>query len=540
MRTKTPTCMPHKTAIGTSRLKLDKLRLSSIIKTPTHVDIYWGDARRHEVYRFRRLGQPICYGERHLEQPVRAIHCLEQIKDKMASVLKGEGYALPGDGIDDPRIDEVFDADLPEIQPHDGENTGQAMPHGLLQAGEESSRSRASKKRLSNGDLKDSMSSKLKTTSKKVRNGPGLPCPFRKHNPHHFNIRQYEGCALRSYVDMASLKKHLLSVHHKPKQPCSTCERCQQTFEDQHSTIEHMQQCPAPPRPANMAEIAGPVGEFDDDVKARLKSRDGKNKINDWNSLWRLLFPGTTTIPDPNFEPVIEYHDISATAKEENTMNTEVRDHLQRQLQMLFEKTKSNLSGYRRQNDMSYHIPVSTDSSGESSMFSPEGFVHVRPEPLQTIEPLGDVLAVEEVPAHCTFIGGSMRFLNSSQVSQRSHSQVLGSTPLFPDLGQLDNLPQSTHPIHNSFVTSMVSRQAQTTNYLMGLATRGQVPSVSTDGLFMDIGSVNAPPTYMPRMDNTGIRNSATWPSADTDFNNGQDMSWNNGTLSYENAGRRA
>ncbi|ETS75721.1 hypothetical protein PFICI_12665 [Pestalotiopsis fici W106-1] len=136
-----------------------------------------------------------------LERPIRVLHCLEQVKGQMAAVVEEEGHVLAEDRTEYPETDDMLDVDAADDQPYSGGNPSQFAPHRHSQGGEASGQSGTNKKRLNNGDLKSSIPSGLKATTrypkKKRRTGLNLSCPYRKRDPCRFNAQQYERCALR-------------------------------------------------------------------------------------------------------------------------------------------------------------------------------------------------------------------------------------------------------------------------------------------------------------------------------------------------------
>jgi hypothetical protein len=88
-------------------------------------------------------------------------------------------------------------------------------------------------------------------------------------------------------------RKHLLSDHYKPIISWRLCNRCQESFGDRNDFDLHMQQCRASPGPPIMASIPDPEDGFDDDIKTLLVSRKDGKKVEKWNALYSLLFPGS-------------------------------------------------------------------------------------------------------------------------------------------------------------------------------------------------------------------------------------------------------
>ncbi|KAK3357818.1 hypothetical protein B0T25DRAFT_170515 [Lasiosphaeria hispida] len=133
------------------------------------------------------------------------------------------------------------------------------------------------------------------------------PCPFRKRTPYKFNCRKWEYCAKAPFKNMTELKKHILKYHQDLEQRLAfKCIRCHVGFirvEELHShmRLEGEDLCRVQPPPSTADEISPTV-------ETLLRSRAVHF---DWASLWRALFPEDTYVPDPEFEPIVELHEVN-------------------------------------------------------------------------------------------------------------------------------------------------------------------------------------------------------------------------------------
>ncbi|KAL2267244.1 hypothetical protein VTJ83DRAFT_4521 [Remersonia thermophila] len=141
-------------------------------------------------------------------------------------------------------------------------------------------------------------------------------CPYRKRNPLRFNVRDYYVCATHSFADMSQLKKHI-RAHHPPVQRNAgpfLCPRCCQGFSSKNALDSHLRQL-------DVCHVSFDSGGADPEdgitqkIIASLEARSHKAKIDNWNSLWRLLFPVDQVIPDPVFVPVMEVFDFISESK---------------------------------------------------------------------------------------------------------------------------------------------------------------------------------------------------------------------------------
>ncbi|KAK1751519.1 hypothetical protein QBC47DRAFT_391995 [Echria macrotheca] len=132
---------------------------------------------------------------------------------------------------------------------------------------------------------------------------PPYSCPYRKRNPQRFNLsdKKYKQCAVTGWKTFDKLKRHLREKHNPSPIECSRCKQC---FPDDEARNEHNRSQP----PCAFRDTAPTEGVDPDDgmsahVVHRLNARTGKDRIQSWDVLWRLLFPQEPHIPSPYFEP---------------------------------------------------------------------------------------------------------------------------------------------------------------------------------------------------------------------------------------------
>ncbi|KAK4237349.1 hypothetical protein C8A03DRAFT_34722 [Achaetomium macrosporum] len=143
-----------------------------------------------------------------------------------------------------------------------------------------------------------------------------LSCPYRKRNPLRFNVRDYYVCATHSFADMSQLKKHI-RAHHPPVQRNAgpfLCPRCCQGFVSKNDLDSHLRQLDVC-RISYDSGGADPEDGITQKIISSLEARSLKAKIDNWVSLWKLLFPSDQVIPDPVFVPVMEIFDFIAESK---------------------------------------------------------------------------------------------------------------------------------------------------------------------------------------------------------------------------------
>ncbi|VBB84279.1 Putative protein of unknown function [Podospora comata] len=143
------------------------------------------------------------------------------------------------------------------------------------------------------------------------KNTTNFSCPYRKRNPLRFNVRDHYVCATHSFSDMSQLKKHI-RAHHPPVQRNAgpfLCPRCCKGFPSKNDLDSHLRQ-PEPCRLSVDHGGANPEDGITQKIISSLEARSLKAKIDNWKSLWKLLFPHDREIPEPAFIPVMEAFDF--------------------------------------------------------------------------------------------------------------------------------------------------------------------------------------------------------------------------------------
>ncbi|KAM7215170.1 hypothetical protein V8F06_009488 [Rhypophila decipiens] len=141
-----------------------------------------------------------------------------------------------------------------------------------------------------------------------VRHPYRLSCPYRKRNPLRFNVREYQSCASQQYPDISQLKRHV-KVFHKQR-PVERCPRCKKGFGTKEEVERHLlvpsnQICDVKALPS-----PDPEDGINDAIEDCLNGRKANTKIDSWESLWYLLFPGDAQPPDPGYHQVREHFEL--------------------------------------------------------------------------------------------------------------------------------------------------------------------------------------------------------------------------------------
>ncbi|KAL2022906.1 hypothetical protein VTK56DRAFT_4437 [Thermocarpiscus australiensis] len=203
--------------------------------------------------------------------------------------------------------------------PGPGNNDQQHPDHygkGKRKAGGDSEDGSGSGGRDHQGDDQRDVSPASQAYSSKGSSISNFSCPYRKRNPLRFNVRDHFVCATHSFSDMSQLKKHI-RAHHPPVQRNAgpfSCPRCCQGFvskTDLDSHLRRLEVC----RLSDDTGGADPEDGITQKIISSLEARSLKAKIDNWVSLWKLLFPGDEIVPDPFFVPVMEVFDFIAESK---------------------------------------------------------------------------------------------------------------------------------------------------------------------------------------------------------------------------------
>lgn len=141
-----------------------------------------------------------------------------------------------------------------------------------------------------------------------------LSCPFRKRNPHRFNVRDHHSCAMTFFPKFAELRQHIVKQHKREDPSAFVCDRCSRDFASRKDLRDHQRL----PRD-QMCDIADvdPESGIDGPTANKLLSRkraSGASADVQWREIWNILFPDDDDglVPrDYQFTPVIEHFELS-------------------------------------------------------------------------------------------------------------------------------------------------------------------------------------------------------------------------------------
>ncbi|KAF4446901.1 hypothetical protein F53441_9532 [Fusarium austroafricanum] len=141
-----------------------------------------------------------------------------------------------------------------------------------------------------------------------------LSCPFRKRNPHRFNVRDHHSCAMTYFPKFAELRQHIVKQHKRDDPSAFVCDRCSRDFPTRKELRDH-QRLPK----EYMCDIADADAEsgIDPQTATKLLSRkraSGTSPEVQWKEIWNIVFPDDddSDVRPYEYTPVIEHFEIQA------------------------------------------------------------------------------------------------------------------------------------------------------------------------------------------------------------------------------------
>ncbi|KAH7309728.1 hypothetical protein B0I35DRAFT_85590 [Stachybotrys elegans] len=141
-----------------------------------------------------------------------------------------------------------------------------------------------------------------------------LSCPFRKRNPHRFNVRDHHSCAMTYFPKFAELRQHIVKQHKRDDPSAFMCDRCNRDFLTRKELRDH-QRLPK----EQMCDISDhdPESGIDGPTANKLLSRkraSGTTPEVQWREVWNIVFPDDedAKIQSYHFTPVIEHFELSS------------------------------------------------------------------------------------------------------------------------------------------------------------------------------------------------------------------------------------
>ncbi|KAF7543081.1 hypothetical protein G7Z17_g11031 [Cylindrodendrum hubeiense] len=156
--------------------------------------------------------------------------------------------------------------------------------------------------------------------TKRVRPNPReddnlrLSCPFRKRNPHRFNVRDHHSCAMTYFPKFAELRQHIVKQHKRDDPTAFVCDRCTRDFPTGKELRDHRR---LPKEQICDIKDNDVESGIDSTTATKLLSRkraSGASTLIQWREIWNILFPDDEDreIKPYDFTPVIEHFELSS------------------------------------------------------------------------------------------------------------------------------------------------------------------------------------------------------------------------------------
>ncbi|OHE99632.1 hypothetical protein CORC01_04990 [Colletotrichum orchidophilum] len=153
---------------------------------------------------------------------------------------------------------------------------------------------------------------RARPTPREAEENLRLSCPFRKRNPHRFNVREHHSCAMTYFPKFAELRQHIVKQHKRNDPSSFMCDRCNRDFPSKKDLRDH-QRLPK----EQMCDVADhdPESGIDGPTMTKLLSRkraSGMSTEVQWKEIWNLLFPDDDDyrVQPFDFCPVIEHFEL--------------------------------------------------------------------------------------------------------------------------------------------------------------------------------------------------------------------------------------
>jgi hypothetical protein len=136
-------------------------------------------------------------------------------------------------------------------------------------------------------------------------------CPFRKHNPKKYSVKEWRICALTGYKSVARLKSVFLfdsNVHADESLHCRAhlyrkhvihwCQRCKGVFDTEKDLDDHIE-APQPCEYKASEPLDGITRKTKEQLQSRRKEHSGQTEAESWIKVYKILFPEQENVPHP-------------------------------------------------------------------------------------------------------------------------------------------------------------------------------------------------------------------------------------------------
>ncbi|KAK3368716.1 hypothetical protein B0H63DRAFT_565359 [Podospora didyma] len=147
------------------------------------------------------------------------------------------------------------------------------------------------------------------SATKRQRPTLRIRCPYRARNPHRFNVRDHQGCAMTYFSYMSDLRQHVVKKHVRDDTSTFSCPRCNDIFEtksEQDTHIKRPEGCPSRDLDPEDGVDGETIMRILDRHRQTTKSGGEILVEKQWAELWMLIFHHD----DPNDIPSYKYHAV--------------------------------------------------------------------------------------------------------------------------------------------------------------------------------------------------------------------------------------
>ncbi|KAG4441417.1 hypothetical protein IFR05_003104 [Cadophora sp. M221] len=152
-------------------------------------------------------------------------------------------------------------------------------------------------------------------------------CPYRKHNPRKYCIKDWQRCVLTPHATVARVKAHLYKYH-----LIHQCQRCEETFKSEKELDAHIKSDEGCKSRQLVNPLDGITSKLRKQIQCRKKAHPGQTEESRWKQIYETIFPGVPA-PEPYFE-LPQDHDEGGPGSPEVTDLVAFHQYLRRVLEV--------------------------------------------------------------------------------------------------------------------------------------------------------------------------------------------------------------
>ncbi|KAH9214585.1 hypothetical protein DL95DRAFT_446352 [Leptodontidium sp. 2 PMI_412] len=152
-------------------------------------------------------------------------------------------------------------------------------------------------------------------------------CPYQKHNPRKYCIKDWQRCVLTPHTTVARVKAHLYNYH-----LVHQCQRCEETFKSEEELDVHIKSDEGCRSRELATPLDGITSKLRKQIQCRKKAHLGQTEESRWKQIYKTIFPGVLA-PEPYFE-LPQDHDEGGVGLPEATDLVAFHQYLRRVLKV--------------------------------------------------------------------------------------------------------------------------------------------------------------------------------------------------------------